>query len=59
MPELNDPEYYAARAEKARELAEAATDREIAAIHRRMADSYFELAELIQPQKQVLRIVSE
>jgi hypothetical protein len=46
MPELNDRAYYAARATRASKLAETVTDPDLAAIHRRMADSYLELVEL-------------
>lgn len=46
MPEQNERAYYAERAIKAAKLAETASDPQIAAIHRRMAHSYSELAEL-------------
>lgn len=59
MSEPNDPAYYAARAQRARALAEAASDREIAEIHRRMAESYSQLARLVDSRRVPLRIVSD
>lgn len=58
MPELNDRDYYAARAAQARSLAERAADPMIAQIHRRMADSYLELVALSEPKRPTLRVVS-
>lgn len=46
MPETMNNAYYRARAGRLAELADNASDPEIAAIHRRMAKSYRELAEL-------------
>lgn len=46
MPEVDDSEYYAARAVKAQSLADAAADPMIAAIHREMAANYLKLASL-------------
>ena len=57
MTELNDRAYYAARAAEASELAETATDPEIAAIHRRMGESYRELVELTPENRRTLQIV--
>lgn len=57
MPVLNDRAYYVARAAKALRLAEAATDPEIAAIHRRMAESYLELEQLTPHGRHTLQIV--
>jgi hypothetical protein len=59
MPELNDRAYYAARAAKALKLAEAASDPELAAIHRRMAESYRELVELTPEGRRTLQIVAD
>lgn len=59
MTELNDRAYYAARSAKAFRLAEAATDPRIRAIHRRMAESYRELAELSPESRRTLQIVED
>ena len=59
MTDLNDRDYYAARAAKALALCEAAADPEIAAIHRSMAHSYFELAGLAPAQWPALHIVGD
>ena len=40
MPAVNHSAYYAARAEKARKLAENARDQAIKKIHEKMADEY-------------------
>lgn len=45
MPEVIERAYYVARAAKVAEQAEKATDPEIAAIYRRMAAMYIELAD--------------
>ncbi len=44
MSDMNNSEYYSARAEAARKLAALATDPDIAAIHKRMAADYEALA---------------
>lgn len=59
MTELNDREYYAARAARASILAETARDPEIAAIHRRMADSYLELVELTPEGRRTLQFAED
>ena len=59
MTDLNDREYYARRAARAAKLAETVHDPEIAAIHRRMADSYRELAELSPEAQRPLHIVED
>lgn len=59
MTELNDRAYYAGRVEKAAKLAATATDPEIAAIHRRMADSYLELIELTPEGRRTLQLVED
>lgn len=41
----NNPEYYRGRAEKARRMANAATDPAIRSIHERMASDYESLAK--------------
>ena len=46
MPEVNERSYYAQRASNAAKLAGLAEDPKIAAIHRAMAASYRELAEM-------------
>ncbi len=43
MPD-NDPDYYRARAAKARQLANAAHDPAVRKIHAKMADDYESLA---------------
>ena len=59
MTELDDRAYYAARAAKASLLAGTATDPEIAAIHRRMAESYNELVELTPECRRTLQLVED
>ena len=60
MSDLNDVDYFAARAAQALEFAASAADPSIAAIHRRLAASYLELVELTQRQEQPkLRVVRE
>ena len=54
---VNTQGYYELRARKARELAEAAIDPKIAAIHSEMADRYDVLATGIRPRA-TLRIVT-
>ena len=54
MPEVNERAYYAQRASNAAKLADLAEDPKIAAIHRDMAASYRELAEMT-PATQQLR----
>lgn len=44
MPD-NDPQYYRSRAEKARQMADAAHDPAIKKIHERMAKDYESLAK--------------
>lgn len=44
MPD-NDPQYYRSRAEKARQMADAAHDPAIRKIHERMAEDYESLAK--------------
>jgi len=59
MTDLNDREYYARRAARATKLAETVHDPGIAAIHRRMAASYRELAELSPEGQRPLHIVKD
>lgn len=58
MPDPANPEDYAARAARALELADAATDPYIAQIHRRLAESYTELADFAARGRPPLRAVS-
>lgn len=44
MPD-NDPQYYRLRAERARQMADAAHDPAIKKIHERMAEDYESLAK--------------
>ena len=59
MAVMNDRAYYAARAAKAFQLAETASDPELEAIHRRAAASYLELEQLTPPGRRTLRIVED
>lgn len=58
MTDSSNPEYYAARAARALELADTATDPFIAQVHRRLAESYSELAEYAAGSRPPLRAVS-
>jgi len=53
MPEVNERAYYAQRASAAAKLADLAEDPKIAAIHRGMAASYRELAEMTPATRQL------
>lgn len=59
MPDINTKQYYATRAIKAREMAEAATDPDIAEIHRRLGRSYAELVELTPGERPSLKVFDE
>lgn len=56
MPDQNDKAYYAARAARYRELAETSRDPAIAAMHRRTAVSYAELAEMTPHERLAFKI---
>lgn len=53
MPEVNERTYYAQRALNAARLAELADDPKVAVIHRGMAASYRELAEMTPATRQL------
>lgn len=49
MPMRSDLDHYVARERQARQLAEAAIDPHVKAIHLRMAERYAELLEVANP----------